>query len=131
MWRLLQRFETNRPFTEHEAWLLFRLAAYSEAVGWTLLIAGIALKRYVLHGNNLPVLITGQFHGTLFIIYLVAAIGLYPSLGWSRLKSFVAILASAPPYGSLLFEQWAAHKRRHEQVHMFRSLVVYRTIVST
>jgi len=125
---LLQSYEKNRPFTDEEAWTLFRLAAWGEALGWTLLIAGIALKQYALHGNNLPVLIAGQIHGTLFILYMVAAGLLYPSLGWRRFVALIAIAASVPPYGSLVFEQIMAIMRKRSSLDRQRSLWIYRRL---
>lgn len=130
MLTLLRKFEGLRPFTEREAWLLFRIAAIAEAGGWTLLISGIMLKQYVLHGNNIPVLIAGQIHGMIFLIYIVAAVVLYPSLGWSRQKAFVAGLASVPPYGSLLFEQWAAQRRRHSALKIYHTFMTYMTLAA-
>jgi integral membrane protein len=128
--RVLKKFEKLQPFSDHEAWTLFRLAAIGEAGGWTLLITGIGLKQYALHGNNLPVLIAGQIHGTIFIIYIVAALGLYPSLGWSRGKAFVAGLASVPPYGSIIFEQWAAHRRNRNDMLVYRRCIAYAALAN-
>lgn len=129
----LRIFEAARPFRPDEAWLLFRLAAFGEAVGWTLLIIGIILKRYFLNGNDLPVLIAGQFHGTLFIIYMTAAVGLYPSLRWTRKRAVGALIASVPPYGSLLFERWAAYKLKRtafaDQIRFIKYLEICRTAV--
>lgn len=122
MTTVLHRFEHNHVFTEPEAWLLFKLAAYGEAIGWTLLIAGILSQRYIWRHSGIPVLLAGQTHGMLFLAYALAALGLYPNLGWSRWRGVLATLASVPPYGSLLFEQWAAYKRHHEQVRMFSYL---------
>jgi integral membrane protein len=127
---LLRRFEAARPFTEAEAWMLFRIAAFGEVVGWTLLITGIALKRYVLHGNDVPVHIAGQIHGMLFFVYLVAALGLYPSLGWSRWRTLFALAASVPPYGTLLIEQWAAYVRRNNGFKTYRHFLVYTTLMA-
>jgi len=111
MLALLNRFENNKVFSEEESWLLFRIAAIAEACGWTLLILGIGIEKYILPGNNTSVLLAGRTHGMLFIAYALAAIGLYPTLLWSRKKAFIALLASVPPYGSLMFEQWAKHVR--------------------
>ncbi len=108
MSHLLRKFETNKVFTEGEAWGLFRLAAIGEACGWGLLIVGIMAEHYT--GNRIPVEIAGQLHGMLFLLYALAA-GLYPSLKWSRWRALVALAASVPPFGSLLFEQWASQRR--------------------
>lgn len=112
---LLIKFERNQIFTEDEGWLLFKIAAIAEACGWTLLITGITISRYLMHGNRASVIIAGQMHGVLFISYAVASVGLYPAMHWSRKRAFVALLASVPPYGSLAFEWWAQSERRREQ----------------
>lgn len=115
MVNFLKKFEENKVFTEDEAWFLFRIAAIAEAVGWTLLIAGIGLTRFVVH-NQIPVQLAGRFHGMLFLLYMLAAVGLYPALRWPRWKAFIALLASVPPYGSLIFELWASSRRKRQSV---------------
>lgn len=112
----------GNQFSEQEAWKLFRLAAFAEAVGWSLLIGGICLSRFVLHGNHDPITIAGQLHGLLFMTYLAACVVLAPSLHWSWYKSIVALAFSVPPYGSLLFERWAAILRRAKQSHDLRQV---------
>lgn len=127
---LLQHYESARPFTEHEAWLLFRIAAFAEAVGWTLLIAGILIERYITPGNDAAVLIAGNIHGTIFLCYFAAALVLYPSLGWSRLRGITALVAGVPPYGSLLFELYAAHKRSAHGFKTYRHFLLYNAIAT-
>lgn len=127
---LLQRYENTRPFTEDEAWLLYRLAAFAEAIGWTLLIAGILVERYITPGNNAAVLIAGNIHGTIFLCYFAAALVLYPSLGWSRWRGMAALVAGVPPYGSLLFELYAAHKRHAKGFKTYQHFLLYNVIVT-
>lgn len=129
MQRWIQTYHNFRPFTDEEAWLLFRLAAFGEAVGWTVLISGILCKNYILHGNNAPVLIAGQIHGTLFLIYIAAAGVLSPSLRWTVPQTIGAGLASVPPYGSLLFEMTASHFRHQRQIAVQQTLAYYRFLV--
>ncbi len=118
------KFENNHVFTESESWMLFKIAAIAEACGWTLLIIGIAIEKYIIPGNNIPVLLAGRTHGLLFILYALAAICLYPTLRWSRKRSLVALLASIPPYGSLLFEQWASFKRSNDEFKLFSNYIL-------
>jgi len=120
-----------RPFMDEEAWTLFRLAAYAEAGGWTLLITGLGLKQFVLHGNNIPVLIAGQMHGTLFLVYIVACVVLYPSLRWSRAAALLAGIASVPPYGSLVFEYLANRHRQRAAIRRHSRLLLYRHFLQT
>lgn len=127
--KALARFENHQIFSEKDAWSLFRLAAICEACGWTLLISGILCKRYITVGNNVPVLIAGQIHGLLFLGYVVSVVVLYANLGWSRKRMLIAGMASVPPYGSLIFEQWAAFKRRSQALKTYRQVQVYGIII--
>lgn len=127
---VLKKYERFRPFTESEAWGLFRLAAIAEAVGWTFLIIGILIGRYITPGNDLAVQLAGHVHGMLFLLYIAAAITLYPSQQWTRKRTVIAGLASVPPYGSLLFEQWAAYKRQQLSARQYTILSVYSAIVA-
>lgn len=127
---VFRRFEAARPFTEAEAWLLFRIAAIGEACGWTLLIAGILIGKYLTPGNDAAVIIAGQTHGMLFFGYMAAALGLYPSLGWSRWRGIAALVAGVPPYGTLVIEQWAAHKRHNAGFKTYRHYLLYNVVVT-
>lgn len=121
--------ENVRVFTDREAWNLFRLAAFGEAFGWTLLISSLAFKHYITPGNNIPIDIAGQIHGTIFLIYIVAVVVLHPSLRWSPKRTLIAGLVSVPPYGTLVFEQWVARQRHHEALKAYRQLVVRGIII--
>lgn len=109
---LLRKLEATKPFTEQEAWSLFRLAALSEAFGWTLLISGILVEHFKLPLHRYAVPIAGQIHGLIFLAYFGILLATYTSLGWPRLKFVFAAAAGVPPYGTLVFELWAAHQRR-------------------
>ena len=125
---LYRHYQQFRPFTEPEAWVLFKIAAIAEAIGWTLLIGGIVLRDAFLNGNGIPVTIAGRIHGTLFVAYIAAALVLAPSLGWSLLRTAIAALCSVPPYGSLIYEQLSAHHRTLSRAQRFRNTVSYQLI---
>lgn len=127
---LFQKFETTRPFTEKEAWGLFRIAAFAEAIGWTLLIAGILIDKYLAPHDSTMIVLAGRTHGMLFFLYCLAALGLYPSLGWPRLRSAAALLFSVPPYGTLIFEQWAGSKRHNAGFKAYRHFLIYTTLLA-
>lgn len=128
---MLSKYRLFRPFKDEEAWLLFRLAAYGEAVGWTILISGLLIKHFFMPKSNVPVLLAGQTHGMLFVIYIVAALVLAPSLGWSFGRTAAAGLFSVPPYGSLVFELWAAGRRREHGLTRLRGFTAYRLLTSS
>lgn len=124
----LGKLESVRPFSQTEAWNIFRLAAFAEAVGWTLLISAIIIQHYHLSGAGVAIPIAGQIHGAIFIGYFGVLIAVYSSLGWSRKKALAAIVAGVPPYGTLLFELWAARKRRKIEQTSYRRIAVHAII---
>jgi integral membrane protein len=112
----LERLESIKPFSEPEAWFIYKLAAFAEAIGWTLLIIAVVIRKYNLIGHSFVVVIAGRIHGTFFIAYFVILLVTYTSLNWSRQKFINAAIAGVPPYGSLVFEKWAAKKREDDQL---------------
>ncbi|MFI5270458.1 MAG: DUF3817 domain-containing protein [Candidatus Saccharimonadales bacterium] len=128
-----QKFNEKRNnlrfFTENEAWNLFRLAAFGEAIGWTLLISGILFQHFFTPHSNIPVQIVGQVHGTLFILYIVCVIIVHQSLDWNFSKTLFAGLISIPPYGTLAYEQWLAHlrnqKERQTQLKIYARAIIW------
>jgi integral membrane protein len=121
----ITKLEANPLLPESKAWTLYKIAALSEALGWTLLIIGIMIRHFYWPGYNIAVPIAGQIHGTLFLIYFAVLITTYTSLRWSRKKFLIAILAGIPPYGSLMFEQWELRiRRRKKRQTFFRSFIL-------
>ncbi len=102
---VIDKFETHKPFTPAEAWTVFKLFAFAEAIGWSILIAALLIYHYKLPGNNLSIPIAGQIHGTIFLAYFAVVFFVYPSLGWKRTITLFALLAGVVPYGTLIFEQ--------------------------
>lgn len=126
-WKWLEKVEAWRPFSEDDAWGLYRIIALAEAGGWTLLIIGILVQHFSWPGKTVAVPITGQIHGTIFLAYFGILLTIYSSLRWSRRKFLVAILAGVPPYGTLVFEQWAERNRRNRLSRQhFRSIMLAR-----
>jgi len=118
--KLYAAYERFTPFTDEEAWTLFRLAAISEAVGWSLLIIGIACENLPVWWHEIPVQLAGRIHGMLFLLYVVAVLVLSPTLRWPWYRIIIAGLFSVPPYGSLMYELWSAERRqRHAFNHLF------------
>ena len=108
----LSNYEQRKKFTQKEAWKIYKIATWAEALGWTVLITGLLINHYSLPGKNIAIPIAGQIHGTLFIAYFVSVIAVYPSLEWKRINSLFALIAGIPPYGSLIFELYASRIQR-------------------
>ncbi len=122
---LLAKLEDNPPLSEPKAWALYKVAAISEAIGWTLLIGGIIIRHYGWPGSKIAVPIAGQIHGIVYLVYFAVAITTYTSLRWSRKKFLVAIIAGVPPYGSIIFEQWADRVRRKRNIHELYNILIF------
>lgn len=129
--RAHQAYRRFRPFSDGEAWPLFRFAAIAEAAGWTLLIIAVACKQLPYGWHDIPVAIAGRIHGMFFIAYTMAALAFGSSLGWSILKTLVAGLCSVPPYGSLLFEQYEARRRARLRAHTLYATMQYYRLLSS
>ena len=84
----------------------FRIIAVAEAISWAGLLVGMLFK-YVLTGNELGVHVFGTIHGVIFVAYVVLAVLAQRALGWDRRTTTYALLASIPPFGSIVFERWA------------------------
>jgi integral membrane protein len=110
--RILKIYYNFRPFTDPEAWIIFKIGAIAEACGWTGLITGILISKYITPGNSIAVQIAGHIHGTLFLMYIAGVIVVAPSLRFKLPKTVLAGLMSIPPYGTLAFEIWMAHSRK-------------------
>lgn len=115
---------TEQFFTEREAWNIFRLAAFGEAIGWTLLITGIIYKYFGLPNGSDVLKVLGQTHGTLFFAYFVGLLAVARSLRLSRRQFVMAAAMSVPPYGTLIYEKYLAYIRRREAAKSHREVIV-------
>lgn len=107
-----KRPDSEDAFTDTEAWFLFRISAYLETVGWTLLIIGILFSVYKWPGDSWVLAIAGSIHGLFYIIYLFIVTAGFRSMKWSIWRFLFAEGISVVPYGALAFEQWVARRRR-------------------
>lgn len=89
----------------------FRLVAVAEALSWVGLLLGMFLK-YVVDLGEGGVPVFGAVHGAVFVGYLLLALWVARPLGWSPGTVALALVASVPPFGSVVFERWAARRGR-------------------
>lgn len=129
--RLHAQYLQFRPFSDREAWTMFRIAAVAEAVGWTALIIGVICSELPVGWHDIPVAIAGRIHGMLFGAYIMATLAFGPSMQWSAIKVLAAALFSVPPYGSLVFEQWEARQRQHAQARRAYRVFCYRFMLAS
>ncbi|MEV6609117.1 DUF3817 domain-containing protein [Kutzneria sp. NPDC051319] len=91
----------------------FRAVAVAEAISWAGLLIGMFFK-YVM-GNEIGVHIFGPVHGVVFIAYVVLSLLARRALNWDNRTTALALIASIPPFGSVVFERWAARTGRLAQ----------------
>lgn len=123
--KLLKLYASFRPFNDREAWGIFKIAAFGEAIGWTLLISGILISKYLTPKSTIAVQIAGHMHGTLFLLYIAMTLLVAPSLRWNITKTLFAGLMSVPPYGTLMFEVWQSHVRQKNRRKQLFSMCYY------
>jgi integral membrane protein len=85
----------------------FRLLALAEAVSWIGLLIGMFFK-YVVVQNEIGVQIFGPIHGAIFVGYVIVTLAVRTTQRWGTRTTFLALLASIPPFGTVVFERWAS-----------------------
>lgn len=83
----------------------FRFIAVIEAITWALLLIGMGVK----YGADVEsaTMVVGMLHGIAFIAYVILAILAARALNWDWKVLGLALIASLPPFFSLVFEWWA------------------------
>lgn len=81
----------------------FRVVAVVEAVTYLVLLAAVVLYR-VLDGPDF-IGVLGPIHGIAFLVYLVLALRIRESQGWSLGRTIVVIVAAALPFGGFWVER--------------------------
>lgn len=109
---LLRLYNGTHWFSDKDAWLLFRAAAFAETIGWTLLIAAILYRNQDLPNPDIFISVAGRLHGLFFMLYFVAVLLLSRSMQWRGYRILFALAAGVPPYGSLVYEKIAAKERK-------------------
>jgi integral membrane protein len=84
----------------------FRVLALAEAVSWIGLLTGMFFK-YVVVRNEIGVQVFGPIHGAIFVGYVLATLAVRKPQQWDVRTTFIALLASIPPFGTVIFERWA------------------------
>ncbi|GAA3461627.1 DUF3817 domain-containing protein [Saccharothrix longispora] len=96
----------------------FRLLAMAEAVSWAGLLLGMFFK-YVVVQNEIGVKVFGPIHGLVFVGYVLVT--LMMAQQWDRKTLFWALFASIPPFGTVVFERWAAKTGRLDDTRPVRT----------
>ena len=105
-------------FTDKEAWMLFRLFAFVETIGWTLLISAIIYRGFDLPGYAIAISIAGMLHGLFFSLYFLFVFLTARSMQWGFWRVTAALIAGMPPYTSFIFEKIMAYHRKKQPVYV-------------
>lgn len=89
----------------------FRLVAIWEAVTWLALLIAMFFK-WVL-GYEEAIRIPGMVHGVAgFMLFVVVTFITAWALKWDIKTTFLALVSSVPPFGTIVFERWAVKTGR-------------------
>lgn len=89
----------------------FRAVAIAEAVTWAGLLVGMVVK-YLVIENEVGVKVFGPVHGAVFVAYVLVTLLVARPLRWTPGVTLLALVASVPPFGSIVFERWARRTGR-------------------
>ncbi|MEU0496186.1 DUF3817 domain-containing protein [Mycobacterium sp. NPDC006124] len=90
----------------------FRIIAFTEAVTWVGLLAGMYFKYIGSPRTEIGVKIFGMAHGLVFIAFVIAAFLVGRAFAWSAGTWLLALLGSIVPLGSVIFLMWAERTGR-------------------
>ena len=90
----------------------FRFVAWLEAFTWAGLLIGMAFKYLPAEGNEIGVKIFGPIHGAVFVLFVLIALVTARALRWNLITTLLALASSIPPFGTVVFEVWAARTGR-------------------
>lgn len=110
LWRIPTRAEPDvPPLAPAGRW--YRVAAIAEAATWLGLLVGMAVK-YLGSGTETGVQVLGPIHGVVVLAYVAACLIAAAQLRWGGRTLALALLASVPPFGTIVFETWAGRLGR-------------------
>ena len=89
----------------------FRIAAIVEAITWTGLLGSMYFK-YIEDRHTDGLHIFGSLHGYASAAFVLVALLVRKEYAWSNRITIIALLASVPPFASVIFERWAFRQRR-------------------
>ena len=87
---------------------LFRRVAVAEAVTWALLLTGMVLKYSDV--TDLGVRVFGMLHGIVFVAYCLTTLLVAVDQRWSRGRLLLGLVASVPPFCTVVFERYAERR---------------------
>ncbi|MGA8210940.1 MAG: DUF3817 domain-containing protein [Nocardioidaceae bacterium] len=90
---------------------LFKAVALLEGLSWLGLLIGMYLK-WIAGSGEAGVQLFGPIHGGVFVAYVVLALVTGRLQRWSIPTLASSLVASVPPFGTVVFEVWAQRTGR-------------------
>lgn len=81
-----------------------RLLGLTEGLSFILLMFVAMPLKYVFHFPQ-AVRVVGSLHGGLFVIYVLAVLGVASAQKWRPARTFLALAVSVIPFGPFLFDK--------------------------
>jgi len=91
----------------------FRVMAYVVGVGLLLLVLAAMPLKYLADSETL-IGIVGPAHGFLYMVYLVATVGLAFRARWTPVKTVLVMLAGTVPFVSFVVERKVTEQERQQ-----------------
>ncbi len=88
----------------------FRYVALAEATTFLALLVASVVKN--TGGSEIGVKILGPIHGLLFVAYVVMALNLRESEGWTGKQTFWILVGAVLPFGGYVVDWWLARRER-------------------
>ena len=88
----------------------FRRVALIEATTFLMLLVASAIKN--TGGSEIGVKVLGPIHGLLFIAYVVMALNLRESAGWTGKQTVWILVGAVLPFGGYVVDWWLARRER-------------------
>lgn len=90
---------------------LFRALALTEAVTWTLLLAGM-VQKYLLDAGGWGVSVAGAVHGFAFLAFVVTVLLVAVNQRWPGRVTLGALASAVPPLATVPAEWWLVRSGR-------------------
>lgn len=107
-------YDKTHWFSDTDAWMLFRLAAFAEALTWAMLISSILARNAGWVGGEIAVSMAGTVHGVMLLVYLTFVGMLARSMEWGLGRIFMGVVVGNIPFATIVFERLLrAYRTKH------------------
>jgi integral membrane protein len=84
----------------------FRYVALAEATSFLILLVFTVIKHSSESEGGVQVM--GPIHGMLFLAYVVIALAVARTAGWTAKQTFLVLVGAVLPFGGFVVDRWLA-----------------------